>query len=204
MSSWLHRDLFGVSVGTIWNQLAAEIGAEVVDGGFWKGARVEARHGDWRVTLQIVPYGRTRVTVMRAAFINQDGFRFRVYRKQIFSELGKLLGMQDVEVGHAEFDRDFVIQGTDDAKLRRLFANARIRELLTALPNVNFAAKDGPGLFTRDLFAEVPPENLTLLDFMVHGVLKDKAALKLMFDLFAETLDELCRMGSAYKERPKS
>jgi hypothetical protein len=200
MSSVFQRELFGVCRETIWRQLAAEIGASFVDGGFWKGDKVEATHGEWRVTLAVVAYGRTQATLMRAPFVNLDGFRFKVYRKEIFSELGKMLGMQDVDVGQPDFDRDFVIQGTDEGKLRRLFANERIRDLIAAQPQVHFAVNEAPGIFTRDLFGEVQPENVNTLDFLVMGVVKDKERLRFLFDLFAETLDELCRMGSAYKE----
>jgi hypothetical protein len=202
MSSPLYRELFGPVREDIWRQLAAETGASFVDGGFWKGGKVEASHAEWRITLEIVAYGKARATRLRAPYVNPDGFRFTVYRKEIFSELGKMLGMQDVDVGQPDFDRDFVIQGTDEAKLRRLFANARIRELITAQPRIHFTVKEAAGIFTRDLFAEVPPENVSALEFLIIGVLKDKERLRVLFDLFAETLEELCRMGSAYKDAP--
>jgi hypothetical protein len=137
---------------------------------------------------------------MRAPFLNPGGFRFTVYRKGIFSELGKYLGMQDVEVGHPDFDRDFVIKGTDETKLRQIFGNERIRELITAQPQIHFEVKDADGIFERDFFAEKPPEDLDMLEFLVdsrHGKIKDQEQLRLLFDLFAETLDELCRMGTA-------
>lgn len=202
MSSPLFRELFGPVREDIWRQLATETGADFVDGGFWSGSTIEASHGEWRITLAVVRYGRTHATLMRTPYVNQDGFRFRVYRKQLFSELGKMLGMQDVEVGQADFDRDFIIQGNDEAKLRKLFANARIRELISAQPQISFAVQEPPGLFTRDIFAEVPPTDVHTLDFLVVGILKDRERLRLLFDLFAETLDELCRMGSANKNAP--
>ena len=202
MSSFLQRELFGPVREDIWRQLAAEIGASFVDGGFWKGGKVEASHAEWRITLEIVAYGKAQATRLRAPYVNPEGFRFKVYRKEIFSELGKMLGMQDVEVGQPDFDRDFVIQGTDEAKLRRLFANARIRELIAAQPRIHFMVTEASGIFTRDLFAEVPPHNVNALEFLTLGVIRDKERLRLLFDLFAETLDELCRMGSAYKDAP--
>ena len=204
MSSLLRRELFGPIREDIWRQLAAETGASFVEGGFWKGDKVEASHGEWRITLENVVYGKIPTTRLRAPYVNPDGFRFTVYRKQILSGLGKMLGMQDVDVGQPDFDRDFVIQGTDEAKLRRLFANARIRELIAAQPQIHFTVKEAPGIFTRDLFAEVPPENVNALEFLTIGVIKDKERLRLLFDLFAETLDELCRMGSAYKDAPST
>jgi hypothetical protein len=197
MSSPLFRELIGPVREDIWRELAKEIGADFVDGGFWSGGTVLASHGPWRITLAIVRYGRSHATLMRAPYVNPNGFRFWVYRKQIFSELGKMLGMQDVDVGQPEFDRDFIIQGTDETKLRQLFANARIRELISAQPHVSFGVNEPPGIFTRDVFAEVPPADVDTLDFMVGGILKDKERIRLLFDLFAETLDQLYKMESA-------
>jgi hypothetical protein len=195
MSQPLLRKLFGPSREEVWRQLAIEIDANYVDGGFWKRSEVQASHAGWLITLG--EHGKYHHTRMRAPFLNPGGFRFTVYRKGIFTELGKSLGMQDVEVGHPDFDRDFVIQGTDDTMLRQIFGNARIRELIAAQPRVHFEVKDARGMFGRDLFADKPPEALDVLEFLVDGTVKEKEQLRLLFDLLAETLDELCRMGTA-------
>ena len=44
-----------------------------------------------------------------APYVNPDGFRFKIYRKSIFTGIGKALGMQDVDIGDEEFDREFVV-----------------------------------------------------------------------------------------------
>ena len=86
-------------------------------------------------------------TRMRAPYVNPDGFWFRVYRRGFFSDLGKALGMQDVEVGQPAFDEDFIIQGTDEGKLRQLFANPKIRDLIDAQKDIDFSVKDDEGWF---------------------------------------------------------
>ena len=113
--------------------------------------------------------------------------------------------MQDAEVGHQDFDRDFVIKGTDATKLRQIFGHARIRELIAAQPQIHFEVKDAHGIFARNLFVEKPPEDLDVLEFLVDDrpSIKDKEHLRLLFDLFAETLDELCRMGTARSAQVK-
>jgi hypothetical protein len=195
------RRTFGPSQQEIWRQLSEEIHGKFVDGGFWKGDKVEATHGPWTVTLDryVVSTGKVTViyTRMRAPYVNPDGFRFRVYRRGIFSDLGKFLGMQDMEVGHAEFDRDFIIQGTDEGKLRQLFANPRIRALVEAQKDINFSVKDDEGWFGTKF-----PDGVDELAFVVVGVIKDVDRLKQLYELFGETLDELCRIGSAYESDP--
>ena len=93
--------------------------------------------------------GKTVVvfTRLRAPYVNPDRFRFTIYRRGLFSDIAKWLGMQDVVVGHEDFDRDFIIKGTEETKLRALFDNPRLRELIAAQPKIHLTVKDGEGLF---------------------------------------------------------
>jgi hypothetical protein len=119
------------------------------------------------------------------------GFTFVVYRQGFLAELGKLFGMQDVTVGYPEFDDAFIIQGNDERKLRQLFANATIRELISRQPAIHFSLVDN----TRNLLGDGGfPHGLC---FLVVGVILDVQRLKNLFDLFAETLDQLERIDAA-------
>jgi hypothetical protein len=187
---------FGPSREEIWRQLSQEIGGELVDGGFWKKDKIQARHGSWTVTLDnyTVSTGHSHVTFtrLRAPFVSRGGFSFTIYRKGLFSELGKRLGMQDIEVGHSlAFDDEFIIKGTDEATVRSLFANPEIRRLIAEQPEIHLAIKNKDGPF--DHF----PDGVDELVFHVRGVIKDVARLRGLFELFAEVLDELCRIGCA-------
>jgi hypothetical protein len=136
-------------------------------------------------------------TRMRAPYVNPEGLRFTVYRKGLFSELGKLLGMQDIEVGDPEFDEAFIVKGTDEAKVRELFADPEVRSLLTAQPQIRLEVKDSEGWFGPSF-----PEDVDELHFQVVGVIKEADRLKALFDLFAAVLDRLCRIGSAAEREP--
>jgi hypothetical protein len=46
------------------------------------------------------------------------------------------------------------------------------------------------------------PDGVDELSFTVRGVVKDLDRLKEMYELFAEALDELCRIGAAYDTAP--
>ena len=46
------------------------------------------------------------------------------------------------------------------------------------------------------------PEGVDELYFNVAGVIKDLDRLKLLYELFAETLDQLCLTGAAYAANP--
>jgi hypothetical protein len=195
------KTMFGPSRQEIWRQLSTEIGATYVDGGVWKGDKVQAAHGEWTVTLDTytVSTGKSHVvyTRMRAPYVNTAGFRFTIYRKGFFTSVAKSLGMQDVQIGHEPFDSDFVIKGSDEGLLRALFANPKIRELINQQKNIHFSVKDDEGWFGATF-----PEGVDELYFAVVGVIKDVERLKLLYDLFGETLDQLCLVGAARKTDP--
>jgi hypothetical protein len=198
----LRLKLFGPRRADVWKVLADEIGARFEGGRFWNEAdRVVADVDPWEIVLDtyVVPMGKTvvRFTRMRAPFVNADGFRFAVSRKNVFSGLGKLLGAQDVTVGHPAFDDAFVIKGNNEPQLRRLFANPRLRELIEAQPTIHFTVKPDDGLFRRKY-----PAGVDELRFTVPGVIKDLDRLKSLYDLFAETLNTLCQIGAAYEDDP--
>ena len=115
----------------------------------------------------------------------------------LFSGLGRHLGMQDVEVGFPDFDRDFVIKGNNETLLRWLFADERVRTLLAEQPEVRFEVVDDEGWF-----GERFPEGVDELRFQVRGVIKDVRCLKQLFELFSATLERLCALGSAYRAGP--
>jgi hypothetical protein len=196
------RNLFGPSRREIWRQLSEEAGGKIVEGRWGNADKVQVQHGEWTMTLDtyVVHAGKTIIvfTRMRAPFVNPEGFRFTIYRKGIFSGIGKMLGMQDIEVGSAEFDDAFVIKGTDESRVRQLFGNETIRTLLAAQKDVHLSVKDDEGWFGPKF-----PDGVDELSFAVPGVIKDVERLKSLYELFAATLDELCRMGSAYKTDPE-
>jgi len=45
------RQLFGPSKEEVWRQLCQEIGADFVEGGFWRGDKVVAKVKEWTLTL---------------------------------------------------------------------------------------------------------------------------------------------------------
>jgi hypothetical protein len=188
--------LFGPSKREIWRRLSHELGARHVPATFWNGDRIEVTHDAWTITLDTYfsAASKSTYTRLRAPYVNPDDFRFTVYRRGLFSDLATWLGMQDVDVGHPEFDRDFVIKGTHEGRLRRLFENPAIRRLIDAQRSIHFSVHDRRG--------DGPSPATDELRFVVPGVIKDEARLRELFELFAETLDELHRMGTASGHAP--
>ena len=196
------RNWFGPTRREIWQQLSDELGATYVKGRAFKADKVQVTHGEWTVTLDTYAVSTGKVTMiftrMRAPYVNPDRFRFRVYRKGVFSALGKFFGMQDIEIGHPEFDDEFIIQGNDESKVRALFANPEVRRLIEAQPKIQLEIRDDEGFFKTRF-----PEGVDELHFLALGTIKDVDRLKMMFDLFAAVLEELNRVGSATEADPE-
>jgi hypothetical protein len=193
--------IFGPSRKEIWRKLSEEIDARFVDGGWWKSDKVQVDHGGWTLTLDtyVVPAGKVMLvfTRMRAPFVNPTGFRFRVYRTSIFTGLGKLFGMQDIEIGDPPFDDGFVVQATDESRVRELLRSPKLRDLITQQKDIQLSVKDDEGMFGTKF-----PEGVDELLFVSLGIIKDTDRLKLLYELFTETLGELVRIGAASDTPP--
>jgi hypothetical protein len=193
----------------------------------WKGGgRVDVQVRDWIITLDTytVSTGKSQVTYtrMRAPYVNKDNFRFTVFRKNAFYGVAKLFGMQDIEVGgpqfdnlaplfgvagyvnrediesgYPQFDRDFIIQGNNVEKVRLIFKNWKIRDLLEAQPHIMLQVKDDEGWFGKQF-----PKGVDELYFQSAEVITDIERLKKLYELFAELLNTLCHIGSAYADDP--
>jgi hypothetical protein len=105
--------------------------------------------------------------------------------------------MQNIEVGEPEFDQAFIIKGNDESKVVSLFSDSKIRQMIQDQPMIRLEVKDSEGRFGPKF-----PEDVDELHFQVVGVIKDVERLKALSDLFAIVLDQLCRIGSAYKQDP--
>ena len=193
--------LFGPSQEETWTQFANEVGADFVDGGIFKGKKVVGKHENWVITLDTytVSTGKSSSTYtrIRAPYINKDGFNFKIYKKGMFSNVGKTLGMQDVEIGYPDFDEMFIIKGSDETKLIELFSSDKIRELISLQKNFHMEVKDDEGWFGSQF-----PDDVDELYFQTHGVIKDIVRLKDLFMLFALVLNKLFLMGSADEKVP--
>src|SRR5205814_63468 len=139
------RKLFGPSRREIWQKLSEELKGRYVEGGFARGDKVEVAHGDWTLTLDtyVVSTGKSAMvlTRMRAPYTNPDGFRFTIYRRGMFSDIAKWLGMQDIEIGDPAFDHDFIIKGPEPARVIALFSDAKLRDSISKLREVHLEVK---------------------------------------------------------------
>jgi hypothetical protein len=132
----------------VWKQLSEEIGGRFNhrEEGEGRFDTVKAKVGPWTITLDLHADASYAHEVMhtrfRAPYINPDGFRFNICKASLWDEMSTVFGGQDVEVGDAAFDENFRIRASDEDKVKDLFENDRLRELLMQEPNVHLYVRD--------------------------------------------------------------
>lgn len=196
------KSIFGSSKDEIWTQIATDIGGEFIEGGFWGTDVLIYKHGEWQILLDtyVVSTGTSSHTVtrMRAPFVNKDDLYFKISREGFFSSIGKFFGMQDIEIGDPFFDKQFVIKGNNQEKIKLLLADSRIKELCQTQPRIHLSIKDDEGWFGTDF-----PEGVDELYFECVGVIKETERLKALFGLFCLILARLVQIDSAYEDDPQ-
>lgn len=193
--------LFGPTQREIWAQLCNEMGFQFVDGGTWKPDAVIVKFKKWTIVLDTFSVStknsKTYFTRIRAPFANPSGLKFKIYRKGIFSSIGKLLGMQDIEIGVPGFDEEFIIKGNDPQKIQELITDQKMLELIGMQREIMLEVRNDEGWFGAKF-----PEGVDELYFQVTGIIKDKEVLKSLLDLFAQTLNQMCFIGTATEDDP--
>lgn len=192
-------DLFGKHRRQIWQQLAQQLQGEFVKGNFTKTDRVEAFHGDWMIVLDSFIIDKMVFTRIRAPYVNRDDFTFKIFRQHLGHKISKAFGMKDIEVGHPNFDKDFVIQGSDERKLQMMFENPHIRQLISWQPKILLELRREAPLFSKPKF----PDDVNEIYYQVTGIVKDLDQLHDLFELFGHLLDHLCAIGTAYEDDPE-
>jgi hypothetical protein len=103
--------------------------------------------------------------------------------------------MQYVEVGYPRCDDTCVIRGSSKHRVRKFCENGRIRELIDSQPRVHLEVRDDDGWFEARF-----PGGVDELYFRCVGVIEDLDQLENLFELFTESLHQLCHDGEAYED----
>ncbi|WP_052123278.1 hypothetical protein [Flavobacterium beibuense] len=180
-----------------WNEFAQYINGEYIKNNAWHSAKTIKKYKHHKVifdnhiayqtvnnttTTQIY----TRVTVP----INTNyEFNFEVYRKSLLSSIGKLFGMQEIEIGNTKFDRDFIIKSNNGFKIKQLLNNQEIRHSIEQLKGVYITTSKKEGIWGKKL-----PEGKTELTLYTYDDITDFEMLKAFYDLLTILLDKLENM----------
>jgi len=121
------------------------------------------------------------ITSFTARLSDQTSFRFRVEKQNLKHSIGKLFGMQDVIVGHPEFDKKFLIQSNDETKVKELFSNAEVSAALLKQPVTHCEIREN----------RIGANRETVLDLEIEGGLTDPDELENIYQPFKTILTYL-------------
>jgi hypothetical protein len=77
--------------------------------------------------------GRTSYAVVEASFPAPLPFTMRIGRETALARMGKaVLGLTDIEIGAAAFDKDVRVRGSDPARIVSLLAHADVQDRILA------------------------------------------------------------------------
>jgi hypothetical protein len=191
------RNRFKNHEDEVWRKLSEELGGVFKNEQGWRHDEVKIQDGDWTVTLSFVGHIGRRLdaiyTCFRAPYVNPDRFRFELYRQELAHSLGKLFGVQDVQIGDPTVDKMFMIKATDEEKVKKLLGEAEIRKLLAAEKELHVVVRDADKYFAQEF-----PDGVDELVVEVPGRVEDGERLKRLYQLFALLLHAIGRFSTAY------
>ena len=119
-----------------WAAFAEKMNLNFSDGGILGLHTVDGTYKGYTVSLQRIhdtrPGSKRILTHMELHFPTPLTPRFRLSKEGVLQMLGKAAGGQDILVGDPDFDRRFVVKGSQENEIRALL-NDEAREALTAL-----------------------------------------------------------------------
>lgn len=177
----------------VWDKINNNIADKISEPGFFKKNTIELNVKDWIITLDTYTSGSNVYTRIRVPYVNSSGFRFKIFRKGLITNVMKLFGMQDIEIGQSSFDNDFIIQGNDAKKVKEMLSESNLRELISYQQMILIQVKDDEGWFNEKF-----PKGVDELYIEVENTISDIEQLKSLYNIFAKILDYLCSISSEY------
>ncbi|HMG81820.1 MAG TPA: hypothetical protein VK559_02175 [Ferruginibacter sp.] len=126
-------------------------------------------------------------TTLMAVLPEQNGFKFALHHENFIDTIGKFFGMEDKEIGYAEFDNKIIIKTNDIAKTKNIFADKNSREVFQSL--TGFSLHIG----NRSIYNESTKEDF--LAFEIDRGITDITELRRIYTAFATVLTAIEMIG---------
>ncbi|WP_196888478.1 hypothetical protein [Aureivirga sp. CE67] len=178
----------------VWKNFAQEIGAEHVDKGYFSTDYILYKYKNWELKLDVYSTGgesQIYYTRLRVAVENFSGFKMHIYQENMFNRIGKIFGLQDIQIGDFHFDPKFIIKGNNPNKLQQVLADRSLRNHFFGLKYFDFHLSPGK---RYSLFKSYP-EHVFIMKLDVYTLIKNPEDLRNMFDLFTKTLDRTAELN---------
>ena len=171
----------------MFRNLSSQIGGNLIKGRFLQSDEIHLKREERHIIIDIAQLGDIPCTRMRMPYVSRHGFRFSIQHRRTIKGIGKLAGIpQAVKVGYAYLDDEFVTKTNDEPRIKKLFANSRIRQLISSRPPARLQLKDSEGRFgphIPDIIDELCVEGI--------GITNDATLIENWLDLLDEIHNQL-------------
>lgn len=182
----------------IFEQLAHDLNGEFIERNYDQSAKAKIalhksyilfdNHTEFRTAgHSTVDLSYTRVV---APLKLKKEFIFTIERETILDKIFIFFGAQDVELGIAEFDKEYIIKSNDENMLKLILSKAEILEMIKRLGKVNLSISKYQGIWGDKL-----PENHFELSFFVENMINELDTFKLVYSLFVEIINQFNKYG---------
>lgn len=137
MSTKFHSNIYGWEY--VWRDFADSKGGQVVEDQSKTNSPIISMHIPVEGTDTSINFAPFRLkgdnkkekgTSASIHFAPRESFVFSIRSEKGMDQIGKMMGVQDIQMGDQEFDERFLIQGSDPGKVVHLFAELNLRDLL--------------------------------------------------------------------------
>lgn len=196
----LYKALFGKNYQEVWMQFAKELNGTFILANDGNEDSVEIFYKDFKITFDtythIIVAGRSsreyEYSRVRVELVLADNLKFKLLRQGFIDSIGKLFGAQDIVIGDKEFDKAFIVKGNNDGKIRQLFSNTAIRNLVLSHNDISLQMLDTVGLFDEKI-----QDGHSVLYFISEEKIKHIEQLNSLYKLYIELLNQIIIISSA-------
>ncbi|WP_201984022.1 hypothetical protein [Hymenobacter rubidus] len=183
------RTFTGNTEAEIWQQVAADMAQR----GEWFEYEAVLQQGGYEVYVAVdIDLGGgfesgSESTTMTARLPRPVPLRFALHEQDWVHELGKLLGLTDIELGDPEIDAAFIITTNEPATLHDLLADPDLRHTLLRYRDLRLVLKPTGSA----------PDEEAVLEFSKDTALTDPAQLQDVYHLLLTLLQKLAPLPAS-------
>ncbi|HEX8377009.1 MAG TPA: hypothetical protein VF602_04275 [Pedobacter sp.] len=125
-------------------------------------------------------YALTRLVANLKTF---DHFKFSIHPQDFIDTVGKFFGMEDVELGYAEFDKKIVVKTNDAERAKKVLSDSSMREVIQSLEDFSFHIGHHHSNNTQVESA--------FLELSINEGILETSRLRVIYDAFISILDKV-------------
>lgn len=196
----LHSRIYGWKY--VWMEFADEYQASVDDPNpdsshERMSLMVPVKERPWTIVFTMQPAKKTasQATTVDVSFTAKEDFKIALHRQKWVDGVGKLMGMQDIEIGDPEFDSEFIIKGSDDKLVKKILEPDLLRRAILDEPSLQLSAaveQDQKAPSSKALH-----DHSGTLSVRCEGALDDFERMKAIYELVCALLEQFVRVGTA-------